>query len=59
MLRQLSEPSIQPKDYYIYGRSVDNQRIKAWWGMLLRASTRLFYITFFPPPTICRLLHEG
>ncbi|CAP93803.1 Pc16g11330 [Penicillium rubens Wisconsin 54-1255] len=46
MLRQLGEPSVQPKDCYIYGRSVDNQRIEAWWGMLSRASTGLFYRYF-------------
>jgi transposase InsO family protein len=46
-LRQAAEasPSIKPKDCWIYGRSVDNQRIEAWWGMLSRATTGLFHIS--------------
>lgn len=44
-LRQLGDPSVQVRDCYIYGRSVDNQRIEAWWGMLSRATTGLFHVS--------------
>jgi hypothetical protein len=43
-LRRLQDPSLRPSDCYIYGRSVDNQRIEAWWGMLSRTCTGLFHV---------------
>lgn len=43
-LRRLQDPSLKPSDCYIYGRSVDNQRIEGWWGMLSRACTGLFHV---------------
>lgn len=43
-LRKLGDPSVEISDCYIYGRSVDNQRIEAWWGQLSRATTGLFHV---------------
>ncbi|KAI3171846.1 hypothetical protein CBS147317_1275 [Penicillium roqueforti] len=45
-LRKLGDPSVKPSDCYLYGRSVDNQRIEGWWGLLSRASTGLFHEYF-------------
>ncbi|CDM35782.1 Ribonuclease H-like domain [Penicillium roqueforti FM164] len=41
-LRKLGDPSVQINDCYLYGRSMDNQRIEAWWAILSRASTGVF-----------------
>ncbi|KAF3028982.1 hypothetical protein E8E15_009927 [Penicillium rubens] len=44
-LRKLADPSVQIRDCYLYGRSVDNQRIEGWWGLLSRATTGLFHVS--------------
>ena len=44
-LRKLADPLVQIRDCYLYGRSVDNQRIEGWWGLLLRATTGLFHVS--------------
>jgi hypothetical protein len=45
-LRKIADPTVKINDCYLYGRSVDNQRIEAWWGLLSRACTGLFHVSY-------------
>jgi hypothetical protein len=44
---------LQLREYFIYGRSVENQRIESWWGQL-SASSLFVYHEYFN-----QLLNDG
>jgi hypothetical protein len=52
-LRQSTDTTAQYKDCFSYGRSVENQRIEAWWAQLASSSIFL-YLEYFK-----RLCKEG
>lgn len=56
-IRRFEDPIVdEPGKCYWFGRSVDNQRIEAWWGQLSNACTGLFHVSYIHPQS-AQFLH--
>ena len=56
-IRRDGEDNWAGEDSFIYGKSVSNQRIEAWWSILGKDCTR-WWIDFFKDMRSCGLYHD-